>query len=54
MTLDQIQALLNNWTGLGIWLALVAASVAWVIYDLKTSNSHIASMMRWVWGLTVL
>lgn len=54
MSLDQIQALIDTWTGLGIWLALVGASVAWVIYDLRTSNSHIASMMQWVWGLTVL
>ena len=54
MTIDQIQALIDSWTGLGIWLGLVAASVAWVVYDLRTNNSHIASMMQWVWGLTVL
>lgn len=54
MSLDQIQTVIDTWTGLGIWLALVAASLAWVIYDLRTNNNHIASMMQWVWGLTVL
>ena len=54
MTLDQIQSVLDTWTGLGIWLALVVASVAWVTHDLKTSNSHIPSIMQWVWILTVL
>ncbi|KXS53044.1 MAG: multicopper oxidase-like protein [Marinobacter sp. T13-3] len=54
MSLDQIQTVIDTWTGLGIWLALVAACVAWVIYDLRTSNNHIASMMQWVWVLTVL
>lgn len=54
MTLDQIQSFLNNWTGLSIWLAIVAACVIWVIYDLRTENSHIASIMQLVWVLTVL
>jgi len=54
MTLDQIQSILNNWTGLSIWLVIVAACVIWVIYDLRTENSHIASIMKLVWVLTVL
>ncbi|MBB5321598.1 DUF4396 domain-containing protein [Marinobacter oulmenensis] len=54
MSIDQIQSVLDTWTGLSIWLALVVASVVWVIYDLKTSNSHIPSIMQWVWILTVL
>lgn len=54
MSIDQIQSLIDSWTGLSIWLALVAASLGWVIYDLRTNNSHIASMMQWVWILTVL
>ncbi|MGB8713443.1 MAG: DUF4396 domain-containing protein [Onishia taeanensis] len=54
MSLDQLQAFIDSWVGLGVWLALVAASVAWVAYDLRTKNSHMASMMQWVWILTVL
>lgn len=54
MSLDQIQNLIDTWTGLGIWLAIVAACVMWVIYDLRTENSHIASIMQLVWVLTVL
>lgn len=54
MSLDQVQAFIDSWTGLGVWLALVAASVIWVLYDLRTRNSHIASIMQWVWILTVL
>ncbi|PTY37299.1 copper oxidase [Saccharospirillum sp. MSK14-1] len=54
MNLDQIQSLLNTWTGLSVWLTLVVACLAWVIYDLRHSNRHIPSMMQWVWALTVL
>ena len=54
MSLDQIQNVIDTWTGLGVWLVLVAVSVAWVAYDLRTRNSHIASIMQWVWVLTVL
>ena len=54
MTLEQIQTALDTWTGLGIWLALVALCLAWVLYDLRTRNRHIPSMMQWVWGLTLL
>ncbi|MFE8072484.1 DUF4396 domain-containing protein [Marinobacteraceae bacterium S3BR75-40.1] len=54
MSLEQIQAILNSWTGLSVWLVLVAISVVWVVYDLRTKNSHIASIMQWVWILTVL
>ncbi len=53
MSIEAIQDLIDTWAGLAIWLALVAASVAWVVYDLRTRNSHIASMMQWVWALTV-
>lgn len=54
MSLDQIQSFIDSWVGLGVWLLLVAASLAWVINDLRTRNSHIASIMQWVWILTVL
>lgn len=54
MTLNDIQTVIDSWTGLGVWLALVVASVAWVVYDLRTKNSHIASIMQWVWILTVV
>lgn len=54
MNLEQIQSILDSWTGLSLWLMLVAASLTWVIYDLRHSNRHIPSMMQWVWTLTVL
>lgn len=54
MTLEQIQSTMDSWPGLGVWLALVAASVIWMIYDLQTRNSHIPSIMQWVWILTGL
>lgn len=54
MSLDSIQSVIDNWTGLSAWLVLVAASVAWVVYDLRTVNSHIVSIMQWVWILTAL
>ncbi|MDZ7852049.1 MAG: DUF4396 domain-containing protein [Halomonas sp.] len=54
MIIEAIQNLIDTWLGLGTWLALVVACVAWVVYDLRTRNSHIASMMQWVWTLTVL
>lgn len=54
MTIDQMQSMIDSWSGLGVWLALVAASVIWVVYDLQTRNSHIPSIMQWVWILTVL
>ncbi|MFG1496628.1 DUF4396 domain-containing protein [Saccharospirillum sp. HFRX-1] len=54
MNLEQIQSVLDNWTGLSLWLVLVAACLGWVLYDLRHSNRHIPSMMQWVWALTVL
>lgn len=54
MNLEQIQSVLDNWTGLSLWLVLVAACLGWVLYDLRHSNRHIPSMMQWVWALTVI
>lgn len=54
MNLEQFQSLIDTWAGLSVWLVLVAASVVWVIYDLNNKNSHIASIMKLVWVLTVL
>lgn len=54
MSFEQLRTLLDSWSGLGVWFTLVAVSLAWVAYDLRTKNSHIASMMQWVWILTVL
>lgn len=54
MSLDAFQAFIDTWTGLSVWLLLVTASVAWVVYDLRTNNTHIASIMQWVWILTAV
>ncbi|WP_238942358.1 DUF4396 domain-containing protein [Marinobacter sediminum] len=50
--IEQIQSTIDSWTLLAGWLLLVVASVAWMIHDLRTNNSHIPSIMQWVWILT--
>lgn len=42
-----------GWRILGIWSVIVILSLAWLISDLNSKNSHIHSLMRWVWILTV-
>lgn len=43
----------NPWT-LGLWLALMLPSLVIVLRDLATRNAHLMSLMKVVWGLTVL
>lgn len=54
MTLEAIQQAIDNGFLLAGWLTLVFASLAWLAHDLRTRNWHIASIMQWVWLLTVL
>jgi hypothetical protein len=51
--LATIRQFLGNPWMLGLWIALVIACVAWVIWDLRRNNAHLPSLMRWVWILTV-
>lgn len=39
---------------LSIWFATCLACTAWVVYDLRTNNPRIMSLMQWVWTLTTL
>jgi len=39
---------------LALWLVIVLPCVAWVVYDLRTRNHKLASLMQWVWTLTTL
>jgi hypothetical protein len=49
-----LQRLLTDPTVLGVWAAVVAASLAVLGWDLHERNSAIAPLMKFVWGLTVL
>lgn len=52
-----VQALkdaLTNPVFLWIWIAAVAASLAILLRDLRTNNAPMPSLMKWVWGATVL
>lgn len=39
---------------LTIWALVALACTAWVVYDLRVNNHKLASLMQWVWTLTVL
>ncbi len=36
-----------------VWAMLMVPSLIWVIHDLRTRNSHLGSLMKLVWSLTV-
>jgi hypothetical protein len=48
-----ISLLSSPWVLIG-WLAVMLPSLVWVIHDLRTKNAHLMSLMKLVWGLTVL
>ena len=55
MSLETIlENILTNPTYLAAWAILVAASLAVLIWDLWTNNAAIGSLMKFVWGFTVL
>ncbi len=55
MSLKQtLQSVLSNPTYLMAWAALVVVSEAILIWDLWRNNSEMKSLMKLVWGLTVL
>lgn len=49
-----LQAVLSNHHVLLAWAAVVAVSLAVVVYDLRANNSALPSLMQVVWTLTVL
>lgn len=51
---EALQALLTDPQFLAAWGAVVAASLAVLVWDLRTNNAAIGSLMQFVWGFTVL
>lgn len=49
-----LEAVLTNPTVLVVWATLVVGSLAVLGWDLRTNNAAIASLMKFVWALTVL
>ena len=55
MSLKQtLQSFLSDPTYLMAWAALIVVSEAILIWDLRENNSEMKSLMKLVWGLTVL
>lgn len=54
MSIDHIRALLGNGWLLSAWLLLVLLALAWLLWDFRRHNSHIDSLMKAVWFLTVV
>jgi hypothetical protein len=51
---DAIRSFLSDPVTLSVWVALVLASVAWTVLDLRTRNPEMGGLMKLVWVLTVL
>ena len=49
-----LQSVLTNPAYLTAWGALVAASLAALVWDLRANNAELKSLMKFVWGFTVL
>lgn len=49
-----LRDLLTDPLVLWIWVGLVAASLGALLWDLKRENPEVPSLMKWVWGATVL
>jgi len=51
---EALRALLDSWSVLGVWAALIAVCLTVLILDLARNNPEIKGLMRMVWFLTVL
>lgn len=51
--MDLARAFLDQWWLLGAWVAVSAASILWLLDDLKRSNAGIVGVMKFVWVFTV-
>jgi hypothetical protein len=49
-----LQSILTNPVYLAIWAILVLVSLGILVWDLRTNNEVIGSLMKFVWGFTVL
>ncbi|MGD2054318.1 MAG: DUF4396 domain-containing protein [Gammaproteobacteria bacterium] len=54
MLIENIRTLLSNGWLLSGWLCIALLSCAVLIYDLRRNNTHIPSLMKAVWFMTVL
>ncbi|MGD8642156.1 MAG: DUF4396 domain-containing protein [Gammaproteobacteria bacterium] len=54
MIIENIRAILGNEWVLTVWLAIMAVCVVILVRDFRTSNSHIDSLMKAVWFMTVV
>lgn len=54
MVESALQAVLSDHRVLLVWSGLVVASLLVVVYDLRTNNRALPSLMRGVWTLTVI
>ena len=49
-----LQQFLTNPLVLGTWIVLIVLSLGVLVWDLRTNNEALGSLMKYVWGLTVL
>ena len=49
-----IQQFITNPVVMGTWIVLVVASLGTLVWDLRTNNEELGSLMKYVWGFTVL
>ncbi|WP_435334931.1 DUF4396 domain-containing protein [Haloarchaeobius sp. TZWWS8] len=54
MPLKAIQQFITNPAVMTAWVLLVLTSLAVLVYDLRTNNTELPSLMQFVWSLTVL
>ena len=52
--MQTIGAILSSPHFLIVWAALMLPSLAIVLRDMQRNNDHLMSLMKWVWGLTVV
>jgi hypothetical protein len=51
--MNEIRTFLDQWWLVGLWLAVTATCVLWLLRDLRTRNPEIAGLMQFVWIFTV-
>ncbi|MFC5972466.1 DUF4396 domain-containing protein [Halomarina salina] len=49
-----IQEFITNPIVMGAWVVLVVASLGTLVWDLRRNNEELGSLMKYVWGFTVL
>jgi hypothetical protein len=52
--MESFKAVITHPAMITVWLVAMLISLGVLIYDLRTRNQHLMSLMKLVWGLTVL